>query len=111
MKVDQEFVGIMLPQYMALCVCMYVTFVCYIKNKGRQEAEIWYGDCSHKYKINQGVMVGGKRPSVDDDLWWKTTFSGRQPLAEDDLRWKTTFGGRRSSVEDNLWGRTTIGGR
>ena len=23
------------------------------------EAEIWYVDCSHKWKINQGVMVGG----------------------------------------------------
>ena len=24
------------------------------------EAEIWYVDDSHKYKINQGVMVGGQ---------------------------------------------------
>ena len=25
-----------------------------------QEAEIWYADCTHKYKINQDVMVGGR---------------------------------------------------
>ena len=42
----------------------------------RQEAEIWYVDCSHKYKINQGVMVGGRRSLGEDDLWWKTTFVG-----------------------------------
>ena len=34
-------------------------------------------DCSHKYKINQGVTEGGRQPSVEDDLWWKTTLSGR----------------------------------
>ena len=55
----------------------------------------WYVDCSHKYKINQGVMVDGRRPSVEDDLWWKTIFDGRRPSVEDDLRWKTAFGGRR----------------
>ena len=39
-------------------------------------AEIWYVDCSHKYKINQGVMVGGRQPSVEDNLQLETTFSG-----------------------------------
>ena len=97
----------------------------------RYEAEIWYVDCSHKYKMNQGVMVGGRRPSVEDNLRWKTTFGGRQPSVEDDLGSKTTFcgtlcatskqgrklrfcmltvitnisvmvGGRRPSVEDEL---------
>ena len=85
-------------------------------------------DCSHKYKINQGFMVGGRRPSVEEDLWWKTTFCGRRPLVEnnlwwkttfggrrpfvkDDFRWKMTFGGRRSWVEDNLGWKTTFGGR
>ena len=29
----------------------------------------------------------GRRPLVDDDLWWKTTFGGRPLLVEDDLRW------------------------
>ena len=33
-----------------------------------QEAEIWYVDRSHKYKIIQGVMVGGRRPLVEDNL-------------------------------------------
>ena len=32
--------------------------------KARWEADIWYDDCSHKYKINQGVMVGGRQPLV-----------------------------------------------
>ena len=31
-------------------------------------------DCSHKYKINQGVMVSERRPSVEEDLRWKTTY-------------------------------------
>merc|ERR1712115_743812 len=77
----------------------------------REDAEIWYVDCSHKYKMNQGVMVGGKRPLVEDDLCWKMTFGGRRPFAEDDLRRKTTCGRRRPSVEDNLWWKTTYGGR
>ena len=59
----------------------------------RQEAEIWYVDCFHKYKMNQGVMIGGRRPLVEDDRWWKTTFGGRQPSVEDDLLWKRTFDG------------------
>ena len=88
----------------------------------RLEAEIWYVDCSHKYEINQVVMVGGRRPLVEDDLWWKTTFRGkrplglttfgiRQPFIEDNLRWKMTFGGRRPSVEDKLCWKMTFGER
>ena len=30
-------------------------------------------------KKNLGVMVGGRWPSVEDDLQWKTTFIGRRP--------------------------------
>ena len=75
------------------------------------EAEIWYVDRSHKCKINQGVMVGGRGPLVEDDLRWKTTFGGRRPTVEDDLQWTTTFGGRRPSVEDDLWWKMTYGGR
>ena len=56
---------------MALCF-RFVLFVCL-------EAEIWYVDCCHKYKIRQGVMVGGIQPLVEDDLWLKTTICGRQP--------------------------------
>ena len=59
-----------------------------------RKAEIWYVDCSHKCKWCYGVMVGGRRP-----------------LMEDDLRWKTTFGGRGCGVEYDLWGKITIGGR
>ena len=58
-----------------------------------------------------GLMVNGRRPSVEDDLWWETTFSGRRPSEEDELRWKTIFGGRRLSVEDNLQWKMTFGGK
>ena len=44
----------------------------------------------------------GRRPLVEDNLQWKTTFGGRWLSMEDNLRWKTTFGGRQPSVEDNL---------
>ena len=48
--------------------------------------------------MNQGVMVGGRRPSIppsmEDDLQWKTIFGGRHPSVEDDTLWKTTFDGR-----------------
>ena len=58
------FLGSMLPQYMALSN-MYVCYVCVSKkNLGHFEAwyevELWYADCSHKFKINKGVMVGGR---------------------------------------------------
>ena len=46
------------------------------------------------YKINQGVMVGGSQPLVEDNLWCKITFGVRQPSVENDLQWKTTFGVR-----------------
>ena len=78
------------------------------------KAENWYIDYSHKYKINQGVIIGGRWPSVEDDLWWKTTFGRRQPLVEKYLRWKMTFCGRRPfvgrqpSVDDDLSGRTIL---
>ena len=38
---------------------------------------------------------------IEDDLWWKMTFSGRRPSVEDDLPWKTTIGRRQLLVEDN----------
>ena len=77
----------------------------------RWEAEIWYVDCSHKCKMNQGVMVGGRRLLVEGDLWWKTTFGERRPSVEDDHWWKTTFGGRQPLVEDDLQWKKTFGGR
>ena len=51
---------------------------------------------------NKSVMVGGRQPSVEDNLWWKTTFGGRQPLVEDDLQWKTTFGGSLHAAYSTL---------
>ena len=37
------------------------------------------------------MNFSGRQPSVEDNLWWKTSFGGRHPLVEDDLWWKTTF--------------------
>ena len=83
----------------------------------REEAEIWYVDCSHKYKINHWLMVGGRWTLVEDDLHWKTTFVGRQPSLEDNLQWKTAFSRRHPLLEDklwwgdDLWWKTTFGAR
>ena len=64
--------------------------------------------------------IGGRRPLLEDNLRWKTTFSGRHPSVEDDFRWKTTFGwkmtfgwmttfgGRRPTVEDDFWWKTIL---
>ena len=109
------FLDSMLPQYMALCVCLHVPLR-YIKKKFRTllskvGAEIWYVDCSYKYKINQFVMVDGRQPLVEDDLWWKTIFGGRQPSVDDNLWWKTTFVGRQPWMEDNLSWKKTFSGR
>ena len=38
------------------------------------KAENWYIDYSHKYKIDQGVMVSERQPSMEDNLQWKMTF-------------------------------------
>ena len=75
-------------------------------------------------------MVGGRRPSGEDDLRWKTTSKQDRRLRfgmltvltnersimvlclmEDNLWRKTTFSGRRPSVEDDLRWNTTFGGR
>ena len=66
-----------------------------------------HADCSHKYKIKQGVMVRGMQ---------KTNFNGRCPLVEDNLRGKMAFGvednlqWKTSSEEDNLRWNMTFGG-
>ena len=52
-----------------------------------------------------GTTFGGRRPSVEDELWWKTPCCGRRPLVEDNLRWKTTFG---PLAEDDLLWKTTF---
>ena len=62
-------------------------------SKQGRRMRFFYVDFSQEYKIDQGVLVDGRRPLVKDDLWWKTTFGGRRPSVEDNLLWKTTFGG------------------
>ena len=53
----------------------------------------------------------GRRPFVEDDLWWKTTFGGRHPSMEDHLWGKITFGGRQPSVEYDIRWKTIFSGR
>ena len=48
---------------------------------------------------------------MEDDLWWKTTFSGRQSSVEDNLQWKMTFSGRQSLLEDDRRWKKALGGR
>ena len=52
--------------------------------------------------LQRKTTFGGRRPLVEDDLWWKT------PLVEDGLQWKTTFGGRRPMVENDLQWKTNF---
>merc|ERR1711954_55144 len=80
-------------------------------SKQGRRMRFFYVDFSQEYKINQGVLVDGGRPLVEDDLWWKTTFGEEQPSVKDDLWWKTTFGGRQPLVKDNGWWRITLGRR
>ena len=39
---------------------------------------------------------GGRRPSMEDNLQWKTTFGGRQTSVEE-------VGEKQPLVEDDLW--------
>ena len=39
------------------------------------------------------LTFGGRQPSVENDLWWKTTFGGT-PSVEDNIQLKMTFGER-----------------
>ena len=48
----------------------------------------------------------GRRPLMEDNLWWRTTFDGRQPFMEDDLWWKMTI----YFVRGPLWMTTFDGG-
>ena len=57
------------------------------------------------------TTFSGRRSSVEGNIQWKTTFGERRPSVEDDLCWKTTFGGRRPSVEDDFWWKTTFDGK
>ena len=65
-------------------------------------------DQAHFAWFTSGVPQGqkttydGRRPAMEDDLWWNMTFDGTRPSLEDDLRWKTTFAGRRPLMENNL---------
>ena len=46
--------------------------------------------------------IGSMNVEVEDNLWWKTTFSGRQHSVEDNVQWNTNLGGRQPLVEDKL---------
>ena len=61
--------------------------------------------------VPRGHLRGRRRPLMEEDLQWKTTFDGRRPSMEDDLQWKITFDGRRPLIEDDHWRKTTFEGR
>ena len=67
--------------------------------------------CSRKTRQIMKTTFGGRRPSLEDDLWWRMIFGGRRPLVEDNLWWKTTLGERRPLVEDDLQWKKTFSGR
>ena len=70
--------------YAASCLNGFVHMLHFLRvskkfeNTSKQGRRLRFGiDCSHKYKINQVVMVVGRQPLG------KTTFGGRQPSVED----------------------------
>ena len=65
-------------------------------------------NCWWKMAFGGRQQFGERRPLVEDDLRWKTTFSGRRPSVEDDVWWKMTYGGRQPSVEDDFWWKTIL---
>ena len=77
-------------------------------NPGRRrpsiEDDLWWK------AIFEQVCFDGRQPLMEDELWWKTTFYGRRPFMEDNVSWKTTFDGKRPSMEDNLWWKMTFDG-
>ena len=66
---------------------LFVRFVCPTKILGHKVEGFWYVDYSHKYKIYQGDIVGGRQPLVEE------------PLVKDNLLWKTAFG---ANIEPNF---------
>ena len=70
-------------------ICPFRLFCLSKKKLGNFQARFrlrWYVDCSHKYKITQGVMVGERQPLVEDNIWMNITYDANlwwQHLAED----------------------------
>ena len=86
-----------------LCICVCCHFI-YCLNDQAHFA--WFTSW-----VPRGQLGGRRGPSMEDDLWRKTTFDGRHPLMEDDLWRKKTFDGRQPLTEDDLWRKTTFDGR
>ena len=49
----------------------------------------------------------GRKPLMEDELWWKMTLDGRSPWMEDNLGWKTTLDGRLPLMKDGLGWKMT----
>ena len=86
------FLGSMLPQYMSLSVCfvLFVLFVCLFRQKfflSKRPSSYCLIHFRGSSGAAQGQLGGGRRPLMEDDLRWKTTFEGRWPFMEDDLQW------------------------
>ena len=65
-----------------LRVCLYTKFS--LSKRPSSICLIHFGGKSVAAR-GQKETFGGSRPSMEDDLIWKTTFDGRRPLTEDDL--------------------------
>jgi hypothetical protein len=71
--------------------------------------QIMIGSFSN-FKIESKQCLIWRRPSMEDDLQWKTTSNGRRPPMEDDLQWKTTSNGRQpQSIEREIFQQPQIG--
>ena len=67
-----------------LSACPPVT----VSFKGGWECNHYYQNGLEHFRYNKGTdktTFDGRRPSMDDNLWWMTTFDGRRPLMEDEL--------------------------
>jgi hypothetical protein len=63
-----------------------------------QNLNLYLGDQSKEFKYSKC-----RRPPMEDNLPWKTTFRGRRPPMEDNLQWKTTPQGRQpQNIESGI---------
>jgi len=80
-----------------------------LRRHKKRKAELSYATLRTKTQKWKGTKRG-RWPSMEDNLWRKTTFDRRRPLTEDDFWWKTTFGEIWPLTEDELWWKTTFDG-
>ena len=75
------------------------------------EDDLWWRRPSLEDDLRWKTTFCERRHPVEGDILWKTTFGGKRPSLEDVLQWKTTFDGRPPLMKDNLWWKMTLNGR